>query len=486
MYHCLVLIQPNIPKCQSKKQFIYAGWLSNSHATCSDFQIPKIGTWFDILWAWIKASVSNTCLRHYLMSFIALSICLALLSSMAYRYFMLTRNSRRVINLGNRYRVILMLTFAMAIGWSTLCGWEIYKLYHNNWSSVPINEYFYALAQALIWWTFVAMFCFERWQALSQYTSLLRVCWALYCAIFSICEGYSIIERFLGKETRFSPMSFYNILGLFTALGSLTLFAISLSGKTWFSITTEGLREPLLGGHVNSTRVGKKEEVTWYCKAGILSRITFTWLNPLLLIGSTRILQFEDIPNMGPDDSADIVHERLESNWDLQNESIKSLAWALAATFWPLFTINGILAFVKLCVMYAGPLLLQYFINFAADPSGTWQQGVKLALILFLAKSIEVFVDHQYSFLSQKLGLSVHAALVASVYRKGLRLTSAACQKHGVGKIVNHMSVDVPEIADVFVRVNFYIQESTSFLDFLAIKVFSSFILPTSQTYFDR
>ena len=373
---------------------------------------------------------------------------------MAYRYFMLTRSSGRVVKSGNQYKVMLMLTFVLAIAWSTLCGWEIYESYHNNWSSVPFNEYIYALAQALIWWTLVVRFCFERWQALSQYTSLLRVCSALYCTSFSICEGYSIIDRLLAKETRLTPTSFYNLLGLFTILGCLSLFAISLSGKTWFSIIIEDLREPLLGGPVNSTTAGKKE-VTWYCKAGILSRITFTWLNPLLLIGSKRILQFDDIPDMGPNDSADIVHKRLESNWDLQNGSVKSLSWALAKTFWPLFMIIGILALVKLCVMYAGPLLIQQFINFAADSSGTWQEGVKLAFILFLAKTIEVLVDHQYNFLSQKLGLSVHAALVAFVYRKGLCLTSAACQKHGVGRIVNHMSVDVPEIADAFVRVNF-------------------------------
>lgn len=390
---------------------------------------------------------------------------------------MLTRNSRRVVKLGNQYRVMLILTDLLAIGWSSLCGWEIYESYHNNWSSVPFNEYFYALAQALIWWTLVAMLCFERWQALSQYTLLLRVCWALHCTSFSICEGYSIIEHLLAKETRLPLTSFYNLLGLFTILGCLSVFAISLSGKTWFSITIEDLRQPLLGAPINTTTDGKKEEVTWYCKAGILSKITFTWLNPLLLTGSKRILQFDDIPNMGPNDSADIVHERFESNWDMQNGSIKSLTWALATTFWPLFTINGILALVKLCVMYAGPLLIQHFINFAADPSRTWQEGVKLALILFLAKSIEVLADHQYNFLSQKLGLSVHAALVASVYRKGLRLTSAACQKHGVGRIVNHMSVDVPEIADAIVRVNFYFEAFAFFLGFLAIKVFNSFIL---------
>lgn len=379
---------------------------------------------------------------------------------------MVTRNSGRVVKVGNQYKVILVLTFLLAIGWSSLCGWEIYESYHNNWSSVPFNDYFYALAQALIWWTLVAMFCFERWQALSQYTSFLRLCWAIHCTSYSICEGYSIIERLLAKETRLPPTSFYNLLGLFTILGCLSLFAISLSGKTWFSITIEDLREPLLGAPVNTTTDGKKEEVTWYCKAGILSKITFTWVNPLLLIGSRQILQFDDIPNLGPDDSADFVHKRLESNWDLQNGGIKSLTWALVITFWPLFMINGILALAKLCVMYAGPLLIQHFINFAADPSKTWQEGVKLGLILFLAKSIEVLVDHQYNFLSQKLGLSVHAALVASVYRKGLRLTSAACQKHGVGRIVNHMSVDVPEIADAFIRVNFYFEPSTFFFCF--------------------
>jgi hypothetical protein len=65
--------------------------------------------------------------------------------------------------------------------------------------------------------------------------------------------------------------------------------------------------------------------------------------------------------------------------------------------------------------MYVGPLLIQQFIDFSADPDRVESHGVKLVLVLLLAKCMKLLVDHQYGFLSQRLGLSTQAALVASV-----------------------------------------------------------------------
>lgn len=287
-----------------------------------------------------------------------------------------------------------------------------------------------------------------------MHTAELRASWIVNFVIFSICEGYAVLSQFITREEVAPDMSAIQSLTLFTILVSLYFLVMSVVGKTWLSVAKMELRQPLIGNHTKAEMNGvNSEEVTRYWKAGLLSRLAFTWLNPLLSVGSQKMLQFEDIPTLSPDDSTEVVYQRLESNWDLQQGGVRSFAWALIASFWPLFTFNGFLAVIKLCVMYIGPLMIQRFIDFSADPSGTWQRGATLVLVLFLAKSVEVLADHQYSFLSQRLGLKVRAALVASVYRKGLRLSSSGRQKHGVGKIVNFMSVDVPEISDAFVQV---------------------------------
>jgi hypothetical protein len=40
------------------------------------------------------------------------------------------------------------------------------------------------------------------------------------------------------------------------------------------------------------------------------------------------------------------------------------------------------------------------------------------------------------------------------VYQKGLRLSSSARQTESVGKIVNYMSTDIPEICDAVIEVH--------------------------------
>jgi hypothetical protein len=193
----------------------------------------------------------------------------------------------------------------------------------------------------------------------------------------------------------------------------------------------------------------EEQSVMRFWEASLLSKATFMWLNPLLSTGSRRALLFEDVPGLSHEDSAQVVYERLQSNWEVEHHhqagALKSLTWGLIKRFWPLFAFNVFLASVKLSVMYVRPLLVQQFIDFSADPDRVESHGVKLLLVLLLAKCMKLLVDHQYGFLSQRLGLSFQAALVASVSRSSspFKLCEAARQTHSVGKIVNYMSTDV-------------------------------------------
>ena len=388
------------------------------------------------------------------MSSISLSLCVALLFSVIYRSYVSAAIVQRVVKAGYQYRAGLMTSSLVAFCWWAMSAWRLWDAYHNGRGLASFHEFSFAVSEALTWSVFAFVLWFEKWWALTLHTGELRASWIINFLIFSICEGYAVILQFITKVEVVPDMLAIHSLTLFTILVSLYFLVISVVGKTWLSVAKMDLRQPLIGNHSKSemNRVNT-EEVTRYWKAGLLSRLTFTWLNPLLNVGSQKMLQFDDIPTLSFDDSAEVVHQRLESNWDLQRGDIRSFAWALIVSFWPLFTFNAFLAVIKLCVMYIGPLMIQRFIDFSADPSGTWQRGATLVLVLFLAKSLEVLADHQYSFLSQRLGLKVRAALVASVYRKGLRLSSSGRQKYGLGKIVNYMSVDVPEISQAFVQV---------------------------------
>jgi ABC-type multidrug transport system fused ATPase/permease subunit len=68
---------------------------------------------------------------------------------------------------------------------------------------------------------------------------------------------------------------------------------------------------------------------------------------------------------------------------------------------------------------------------------------------LLAGKAAETLASHHYEFQGQKLGMRIHAALLAAVYRKSLRLSTGARRAHGAGAIVNYMEVDAEEVSNV-------------------------------------
>jgi ATP-binding cassette subfamily C (CFTR/MRP) protein 2 len=105
--------------------------------------------------------------------------------------------------------------------------------------------------------------------------------------------------------------------------------------------------------------------------------------------------------------------------------------------------------------MYVGPALITTFVDFKAGAErGELWFGLTLVLVLAVAKSVDVLASHQFSFQCTNLGMAIRSTLITVVYRKGIRLTSAARGVHGVGQIVNYMSVDVQVMSDVIQQVH--------------------------------
>lgn len=219
----------------------------------------------------------------------------------------------------------------------------------------------------------------------------------------------------------------------------------------------DGLRKPLLdnndSGEEYVDRAFEGIPTTDYAKAGILSKVFFRWLNSILEKGSKSTLKIDDVPILGPEHRATAVYESFIANWPKQQES-DAVRTTLVKTFWKPFIRCSALALVRVSVLFVGPILIQSFVKVTSGSESFAFEGYVLVLILLLAKTTEVTSAHLYQFNCQKVGILVRSALISAVYRKGLRLSSFARQAHGVGQIVNYMSVDVQQMSDVVLQLN--------------------------------
>lgn len=213
------------------------------------------------------------------------------------------------------------------------------------------------------------------------------------------------------------------------------------------------LTVPLL---VDVKSIDSCDGVTKYARAGLLSRCTFSWMNSLLDCGSRKTIEIHDVPSLAPQHRASILHSRFTHNWrsrgeELDDDLSNAVLRTLWRTFWRPFATCGALALTRLSVVFVGPLLIRRFVSHSWENSNP----SSLVAILVAAKLVEVVASHQYNFACQKLGMQIRSALITSIFRKGLLLSSASRQRHGVGQIVNYMSVDVQQMSDVMLQVHY-------------------------------
>ncbi|KAL4565467.1 hypothetical protein LXL04_029563 [Taraxacum kok-saghyz] len=199
------------------------------------------------------------------------------------------------------------------------------------------------------------------------------------------------------------------------------------------------------------------ENVTPMANAGMLSKLTFWWLNPLLIKGKSKVLDDNDIPKLRKEDTAEECYSRFMETIKKRRErsvsgghggSDPSIFSTLFVWQSKQLVITGFFALIKVLAMASGPLILRAFIQFCQGKGSFQHEGYFLTLGLFLAKCLESVSERQLKFRNRLIGLQLKSMLCAAIYQKQLRLSNDAKLSYSSGQIMNYATVDTTRIGE--------------------------------------
>ncbi|CAD5186647.1 unnamed protein product [Musa acuminata subsp. malaccensis] len=187
-------------------------------------------------------------------------------------------------------------------------------------------------------------------------------------------------------------------------------------------------------------------------KAGLLGRLTFSWLNPLLRLGFSEPLHLDDIPPLDLEDEASHAYKRFFQIWDVgrgaKGKSRNLVSSALAECYLMEILITSVYALLKTVAVSASPILLYVFVQYNYREEKDLFMGLALVGILVLLKLVESLSQRHWFFESRKLGMRMRSALMAAIFEKMLKLSSHGRRKHSTGEIVNYIAVDAYRLGD--------------------------------------
>ncbi|PIA50627.1 hypothetical protein AQUCO_01200080v1 [Aquilegia coerulea] len=305
------------------------------------------------------------------------------------------------------HKTTLFSCIALSVFNVLLCGINYFYFFTNGWTHETIvcqldlvvtAIAWLAISAYLIWWGFFFLL-------------------SCYCIVFDVNHSFVPIHLWIKDIVSF-------VIGVF-------LFYVGVLCNKEGEQTL--LEQPLLNNGDEGLRrksTPKDDHQTAFSKAGLFSVLTFSWLNPLLVVGNQKTIGIDDVPQL---DSRDSVN------------------WAFPALFFANrrdVLVTGFLCFLYTISCYVGPYLIDTLVQYLSGHRDVKNEGYFLVSVFFLAKLVECFSQRHWFFKIEEVGVRVRGALIALIYQKSQSLSSQSKQGHTSGEIINLMSIDAERISD--------------------------------------
>ncbi|KAL3499267.1 hypothetical protein ACH5RR_038360 [Cinchona calisaya] len=357
-------------------------------------------------------------------------------------------SSRRIVSASGNISLLsvscLTLNAGIALTYIGMGMWIIGKKLSSGKSLLPLQSWLLVLFQGLTWLLLCLFIASKKnHQYGTRFISMVKVCFftAFLAGFLCIISLWKLIVD--------KAVSAKGVLDMLSFPGALLLLFCAIQAKKRLEACddshTKVYYESLKGEEAGVSS-------TPFAEAGILSKISFSWLNPLLKQGREKTLEDEDIPGLRPVDRAETCYSLFKEQLTKHKENKSCYRFSVLSSIVycqrKAILISGLCALVKIATLSSGPLFLYAFIDLAEGRQVFKYEGYALTAGLFLAKCVESLAERQWFFRTRLIGLQVQSLLTAAIFKKQLRLSNTAKITHSPGEIMNYVTVDAYKIEE--------------------------------------
>eukprot|EP00644_Phytophthora_capsici_P003380 jgi/Phyca11/116574/e_gw1.31.204.1 len=192
-------------------------------------------------------------------------------------------------------------------------------------------------------------------------------------------------------------------------------------------------------------------------RAHWISRVTFSWLSPLLAQGASQPLESDDLWPLEIEDDTERVTNTLREA--VGNNSSQSLWIPIRQAFGFNMYLAGACKLAGDCFGFVGPICINSLIKYVEDPKTALfvssHYGYIMSIILFVASVLQTLCLHQHHHLVIREAIRVRSALTMLVYEKSLKLSSQTKSTLGSGRILNMATIDTNRILELFYVIHY-------------------------------
>lgn len=183
-----------------------------------------------------------------------------------------------------------------------------------------------------------------------------------------------------------------------------------------------------------------------YDGSNILSRLLFSWVNPLILKGVRgKLRKNDDLFDLPESLNVRKVYESLQNSLDAGRTLFRAMHKSFGVEFYAI----GILRFVASLLSFVGPLLLGGLLstgtNDALAEEERSQQAYYYAGALFATTVLASIAGVQFNWKISVVTIKMRTSLVSAIYAKGL---NAKGLDEATPEILNLMSTDTDRIVN--------------------------------------